>query len=76
MSLLDRPQLSPIQQSPGMMEENPFIFHGDPMIARSASHEQMYNEIGILTTIDHPNVSYFHGFIEEPTKFILITELC
>ena len=40
------------------------------------AEEKMYNEIGILTTIDHPNVSYFHGFIEEPTKFILITELC
>jgi len=64
MSLLDRPQLSPIKQSPGMMEENPYIFHGDPMNQRFASHEQMYNDLGngpISETGSHGSRRSFYG---------------
>ena len=46
MSLLDRPQLSPIQQSPGVVDENPF-FARIPIDKRYENPEKVYNDLNI-----------------------------
>ena len=37
---------------------------------------KMRQELNLLTSLDHPNVMYFRGMVEERTRYCLVSEFC
>jgi len=38
--------------------------------------EMLFNEINILSTIDHPNIVKMYEFFEDDKRFFIVTEIC